>query len=67
MFIASDRVDIVEEIDSSFTVCRWNEIETASGWVYAENIKIGDKLHTDEADVVVTSVVKKDDTIILGF
>ena len=67
MFIASCDKFTVEEADNSFTVCRWNEVATSKGWKYAEKVVVGDILITDEGEVVINNILRKDNNIIFSF
>lgn len=58
MFVATNREFEVEETDNSFTVCRWNEVNTPNGWRYADKIAVGDKLLTTEGEITVSKIDK---------
>lgn len=47
MFKATDDEFVVNMMDNKICVDRWDEIVTESGWVCANNIKVGDMIETD--------------------
>lgn len=67
MFKATDEENFVEEQNNSFTVDRWCEIETPSGWKYADEVKSGDELLTDEGTVIVSCVLTNLNNITFNF
>ena len=61
MFKATDDETYVNSIDNSFTVDRWCEVNTESGWKYADSVQAGDVLFVDEDGVtkkIIVSMVK---------
>jgi DNA polymerase-1 len=67
MFVATHGETIVEEKDDSFTVDRWCEVETPNGWRYADKIKSGDQLLTDEGTVIISSIIINPDSIVFKY
>lgn len=59
MFVASNDEEDVVEVDHSFTVDRWCEVDTPNGWVYADTIIAGDSLITIENGKSVKIIVSK--------
>lgn len=62
MFVASNDSVFIPDINNSFTVSKWQEVKTTNGWKYADNVKIGDTLVTDDdgvlAEIFVTKIEK---------
>jgi len=63
MFVASRASEDVEAQDNHFTVSRWCNVETLGGFTYADNMRVGDTLVTDEGNVVIREITKTDTTI----
>lgn len=64
MFIASNGVTEISEVNNSFTVDRFSEVNTVDGWKYASRVSIGDKLLVDDDGTQLEIFVKKVDTIV---
>jgi len=56
MFVATDKEEWVEETDNSFIVDRWCEVSTSKGWKYADEIKLGNILITDDGEITVNKI-----------
>lgn len=64
MFKATDSEEYVYDKDNSFTVDKFCEVNTKSGWVYAGNLLVGDILVVSEDDEEVEIVVSKIEAVI---
>ena len=65
MFVATNEEIFVEETDNSFVVDRWCEVRTPKGWKYADRVRVGDYLVTDDGEVIVSKrTVNKDNVVI---
>lgn len=64
MFIASNETIEVFEIDNSFTVDKWSEVNTPNGWIPADKITVGDKLIINEDNIQSEIIVIKIDTLV---
>lgn len=67
MFVATNGEEYVEEIDNSFVVDRWCEVCTTDGWKYADKIEVGDRLITDDGEVIVSKRTVNEGKIIIEF
>ena len=64
MFKATDVEEYVDEVDSSFTVDRWCEINTVDGWKYADTVVVGDTLVVEDSGKREEIIVSKVETLI---
>ncbi len=67
MFKATDGYVVVSSItydEEYFTVDRWCEVETPSGFVCANNLKVNDVLKVQDDDVYQEIIIKKIETLI---
>ena len=64
MFVATDEEKYVDEIDNSFTVDRWSEVNTSSGWVCADSIVVGDILLVEDSGKTEEVIISKIETLI---
>jgi hypothetical protein len=71
MFKATSSVKEIIDVDNSFTVDRWCEVETPNGWIFADKLNIGDKLFISDDDlksrVIITDIKFTDNEIIIRF
>lgn len=69
MFKATNNEKTINSIDNTFTINKFSEIFSNRKWIYAEDLKVGDKL-TDcnsEEDIVIKSISSEKDNIIIEF
>lgn len=59
MFTASGKEIIVTDYNNTFEVDKWSEVETPSGWRYADSIHEGDQLRVMNNGKIVDIIVKK--------
>ncbi len=64
MFVASRGEELIEDVNNSFSVDRWCEVCTVTGWKYADVIKVGDCLAIDDDGVPSEIIVRKIDTVV---
>jgi len=64
MFVASQETIEVSEINNSFTVDRWSEVNTVNGWKYADKIIVGDKLSVNDDGTNIEIIVKRIETLV---
>ena len=64
MFVATNREDYVDEIDKSFTVDKWCEVNTVDGWKPADTIVVGDRLIVADNEKQEEIIVNKVDICI---
>lgn len=64
MFIASHETVEVSEINNSFIVDRWSEVNTVNGWKCADKIIVGDKLSVIDDGTNVEIIVKRIETLV---
>lgn len=64
MFKASDGEIYVDELDNSFTISKFDEVMTVSGWIYANKIAVGDRLVVTDNDKKSEITVSKIETLI---
>ena len=63
MFIAPNETTEVTEMNNSFIVDKWSEVNTVDGWKCADAIVVGDKLSVTDNDTNIEIFVKKVETI----
>ena len=63
MFVASNGESLVTEVDNSFIVNRWCEVNTPNGWKFADSVLVGDELLVTD-DKEETIIVSKIDTLV---
>ena len=64
MFTATNETTEVRELDNSFVVDYWSEVNTADGWKFADKIVIGDKLVVEEGSMQFDIIVSRIDRLV---
>lgn len=64
MFIASNEISEVSELNNSFVVDQWSEVNTVDGWKFADKIVVGDKLVVEENNMQFEIIVSRIDRLV---
>ena len=59
LFTAKTDFDTVVSSTDEFTVKRWNDVETLSGWVVATELKVGDTILVDNEPITIKKIVEE--------
>lgn len=56
MFVASNEEFSVKETNNSFEVVKFQEVLTTDGWKYADKVVVGDRLVSDDGEIIVSRI-----------
>lgn len=64
MFIASNEISEVSELNNGFVVDQWSEVNTSDGWKFADKIVVGDRLVVEENNMQFEIIVSRIDRLV---